>query len=182
MKNEIPISEVFPNEDFLYFLMHVHIMSTEAEETFEGLKSYFMSDHKDVDRKSFDVIWSKGLYFIMIKYLSFYNEFNKMKALIPDTVFQRDVKKVLSNIKKKWPHMEDYRNEVLAHEFRRNGKSIFSLESQEYKIPLQMLDYKELVNAMGFTRLLLNKKYPDHFAAFEKKKLLMSKEEHKYHG
>jgi hypothetical protein len=163
-----PLSNVLTDEKkFVYYLLHLHLLSQEAESIYESLKSYHSSDHRKVDKKSFEVIWISAMNFILIKYLSFRTEFNEKKALIPNKGLQTEAKKIISHIRKKWPDMEDFRNEVLAHEFRRKGVSIFSIAPRRYNIPIKLSEYKELINAMAIITLYLKKEYPEQFMRFE---------------
>ena len=105
------------------------------------------------------------MYYILIKFLSFNSEFNKMNSHIPDKEFQQNAKNILRGIMRKWPDMNAYRGEIVAHEFRdkKNKNSIFSRDNRRYLIPTTAPDYKELVDAMSNIKQVFKRKISRSF-------------------
>jgi hypothetical protein len=158
----------------LLFLLHIQMLSANAGNLFEALSRYSRSNFHEIDVEAHDLIWNSILELITIKYLGFSKEFNEYKSLIPNKELQKECKKKLKGINKKWPDIEKYRNEILAHNFRLGkGESIFNqpLETS-YTIPRDTDDHWDLVEAMTDINLVLRKEYSQQYKIIEDKDLL----------
>ena len=120
------VTPLTPEKKFTYFLLHLHMLTESVKKIIASLGSMKKSNFKEKDSESFDVILISMYHLIIIKYMSFHDEFSEYQSLIPNKTLQKELKKQLSEVYKTWKDTERFRNETLAHAYRRKGDSIFS--------------------------------------------------------
>jgi hypothetical protein len=161
---------------FLYFLLHLHMLSTHIENIMEALKDFAQSNLKERNANSFTILWSGLMELIILKYAAYYDEFHNHKSKIPDVELQRAIKKAFSKITNKWPDIDNYRNEIVAHSYRRGEESLFALPLETaYNIPETMADILLLTATVKIVTDLLHNRYANEFKMFENKKMMASR-------
>jgi hypothetical protein len=173
---KIKASGLSKESKFLYFLLHLHMINTHIDNIMEALKDYAQCDLKERNPNAFTILWAALMEIVILKYATYFDEFHEHKSKIPDVELQRAIKKAFSKITNRWPDIDDYRNEVIAHSYRRGEESLFALALETaYNIPITMQDILLLVGTVHVVTALLKNKYPDEFKTFENKKMIASR-------
>src|SRR6266404_3100599 len=145
MEGESAIDTGKASQDLRYFLSHLQTLSGQVKNIFSELDALAVILQNISLPNDFDEILNGLMELTIIKYQSFVAEFLKYKYLIADTDFQRDVKGLISDVKRMFPDLDDYRNQIAAHGYRRNGESLFSnFGVIRFKVPENYEEFRRL--------------------------------------
>lgn len=144
----------------------------------EALKELGRSNLKELNPKAFNITTINLFELVILKYAAYYDEFHEHKFLISDSKIQRLIRTAFAKITKEWPDIDNYRNEIIAHSFRRGEESLFALAlNTEYKVPVNIQGILILTETVKLSTDLLKNKYSEEFKIFESKIMMKSKQQ-----
>ena len=145
------------------------MLSNHAENIMDGVGNLAVSNLRQDNEKSYYMLVGAVYELVIVKYVSFYDEFMKHSDLIPDKELQMSLRAKLNVNRKLWPDLKNYRNQIVAHNYRKGLDSIFLFANGvTYIIPRTDEEFLELAVTMKEINLLLKYKYPKEFDEFEK--------------
>ena len=115
--------------------------------------------------------------------VSFFDEYNEEFTPHKHPIYRsrlvnlKELTKPILRRLAKWPHLKDYRNNILAHNLRIKGTSIFenSSISKEYKIPFSISEIVLLVNMTRIVLIQIREEFPEFLINLDWSETISSK-------
>ena len=155
------------DQKLILFLAHLTMLSRHIENLFASLVDLDNSNLKNRNKHSYEIVYSGIMELLVVKYQSYWDEFDKHKGILPNTEKQRTMRKSLMEINLRWPDIKIYRNEIVAHGFRRGYESVFSLPlNTAYRIPMSYDHFSFIVDKLQLINKSLSDEYTNQIKAF----------------
>lgn len=157
-------------DELKYCLLHLHLLHHNIKNVFDSLRELGKSNLNEINSHAQLVVWSSIMEILVIKSSSYQDELNELKKLASNEELKEIIEFVKGQIKEKWPDLKDYRNQIVAHPFRKRSINFKSVFSQDlivgYSTPTSMDDFSNIAGHLAYIHKLLEDEYPDIFKSF----------------
>ena len=162
------------NDDLKFSLLHLNILNNNIENCIDGLEALSKSNLRELNPNAEYIIISSTVFFSLLKGANYLDEVEKQLFEILEKRNQIDLKEKITVIIKflfdKWKDLTNFRNHILAHNFRNRNKkyeSIFKNSGyKDYEIPLDLIEVKDFYELINKITNLLKEKFPEFFSEF----------------
>ena len=169
-------------EDLKYSLYHLFVLNKNIDNCLYSLHDLERSNLKEVNRESEIIIFSATIFFCVIRTCAYLDEINyKFLKEKYNNKLTQELEKIIGEINSSWPDLKEFRNEILAHNFRiRNQgyKSIFESKGYAaYQVPADLNEMQKLFDKIGLITTILDNYFPQYFEEFRKGSLPTNRNE-----